>query len=195
MPSSEDCAVLKAFYESADNVRIEVERRWGCGRLEALADPILLARFRRQQATWRESLASAWALAPVPADALALVEQKTASMIRAWRVLEDAAAEAGHREIAPWVWEVRLADGGVAALVQTEAEVGKVAADGRFLKVYTMAEIGALLDAVPTIFSQPADVIPGRALAAAPRLGFFPISGDEIPFDDPIPFGAEGVSA
>jgi hypothetical protein len=190
MPSPEDCATLKAFFESADNTRIAVERRWGCGRLEMLADPLLLARFRRQQATWREALAAAWALDPVPLDALSLVDQKTASMVRAWSALEAAAVEAGHREVAPWVWEVRLKDGTVAAFVQTGEEVARVIADGRYMRVYSVAEVGVLLDSMPEAFRPVALDLPGRRFVSSlPRT-----STDEIPFDDPIPFGLEAVA-
>ena len=194
MPSPADAATLKGFYDAAEAARLEAESRWGCGRLELLADPVLLARFRRQQATWRLALADAWDADPLSGEALTLVEAKTASMIRAWGVLGDAAAEAGHREIAPWVWEVRLGDGSVAAFVQTNAEAGKVIADGRYLKVFTLAEVGALIDAMPSAFLQPADLIPGRTLTPT-RLGFYQHNPDDIPFDDPIPFGLEGVSA
>ena len=192
MPSPEDSAALKGFFEAADQVRVEAESRWGCGRLELLADPILLARFRRQQATWREALQSAWELEPLPLAALALVEQKTQAMIRGWQALETHAAEAGHREVAPWVWEARLGDGSVAAFVQTNAEQSKVIAEGRYLKVFTLAEVANLIDAIPAALLQPAAVIPGRALTS--KLPRFISSGDEIPFDDPIPFGLEAVA-
>lgn len=193
MPSPEDSATLKGFYDAADQARLEAERRWGCGRLELLASPALLARFRRQQATWRQSLQAAWDMQPVSGDALALVAQKTDAMVRAWAALEAAATEAGHREVAPWVWEVRLADGSVAAFVQTVAEQSKVIADGRFLKVFTLAEVGNLIDALPQAFLQPADLIPGRTLTPT-RLQSFRTSGEDIPWDDPIPFGLEAVA-
>ena len=194
MPSPEDSATLKGFFEAADNARLEVERRWGCGRVELLADPILLARFRRQQVTWRESLQTAWELDPLPLAALTTVEQKTQAMIRAWAALEQAAAAAGHREVAPWVWEARLADGSVAAFVQTTAEQSRVIADGRYLKVFTLREIATVIDAMPEAFAPPAVEVRGRPLLP-PRLVRFNTGSDDIPFDDPIPFGPLGVVA
>jgi hypothetical protein len=128
----------------------------------------------------------------VSADALALVEQKTQAMIRGWAALEVAAAEAGHREVAPWVWEARLGDGSVAAFVQTNAEQSKVIVDGRYLKVFTLAEVANLIDAIPAALLQPAAEVPGRRLTS--KLPRFISSGDEIPFDDPIPFGLEAVA-
>jgi hypothetical protein len=184
MPSPEDCATLKGFYEAADNARVEAERRWGCGRLERLADAHLLARFRRQQATWREALEGAWDMDPVSGDALALVGRKTDSMVRAWGALEVAAAEGGHREVAPWVWEVRLNDGSVAAFVQTTAEASRVIADGRYLKVFTLAEVGALIDIIPDAF-RPLPVAEIHGALAPTRRTY----SEAIPWDDPIPFG------
>ena len=114
-------------------------------------------------------------------------------MVRAWGALEAAAAQAGHREVAPWVWEARLADGTVAAFVQTTAEASKVIAEGRYLKVFSLAEVANLIDAIPAALLQPAVEIVGRVMPAA-KLRTFLSEGDDIPFDDPIPFGAEAVA-
>jgi hypothetical protein len=189
MPSPADAVTLKGYFDAADAARCAAERQWGCGRLELLASPDLLARFRRQQQTWRETLQRAWEMDPVSADALTLVSQKTQSMIRGWDALEAHAAEAGHRHVAPWVWEARLADGSIAAVVQTNAEVACVIAEGRYLKVFTLAEVAALIDATPDAF-RPPPITEFRGVLAPSRRAYT----EDIPFDDPIPFGA-GVYA
>jgi hypothetical protein len=189
MPSPADAATLKGYYDATDAARVAHETLWGCGRLELLASPDLLARFRRQQQTWRETLQRAWDMDPVSGEALALVSQKAASMVRAWAALDAYAAEAGHRHVAPWVWEARLADGTVAAFVQTNAEASRVIAEGRFLKVFTLAEVAHVIDEMPAAFLQPADQIPGQTLTPS-RLSYYRTSDNEIPWDDPIPFGA-----
>ena len=103
---------------------------------------------------------------------LALVAAKTASMVRAWDALASSAAEAGHRHISPFIWEARLADGTVAAFVETTADASRVIADGRYLKVYTLAEVANLLDATPDAFRPPPVVkskpLPPSANALAP---------------------------
>lgn len=187
--SPEDAAVLVGFFEAVDGVRLGLERTWGAGRLEVIAglkNPALLARFRGQQARWRSALEAAWKADVLTADALALVEQKAGSMQRAWLALDTAAEEEGHRPIAPWVWEVRLADGSVAALVQTDAEASKVIADGRHVHVYTAAEVGRLIDLLPQALEVSKLHIEGRTL---PTLDGYRRSADAIPWDDPIPFG------
>lgn len=187
--SSEDAAMLQGFFEAADAQRIEMERKWGVGRLEALAAlhaPVLLARFRGQQARWRAALKDAWEADFLTRDALTLAEQKTGSMQRAWLALDASAEEAGHRAIAPWVWEARLEDGTVAAFVQTDAEASKVIAEGRHVLVYTLDEVAALLQLVPTVLSAAKVEFPGAKLQMPHP---YYRSKEPIPWDDPIPFG------
>lgn len=187
--SPEDASVLIGFFEAADGSRIEVETKWGAGRLELIAGqiaPSLLARFRGQQGRWRQALEGAWKADFLTKDALLLVEQKTGAMQRAWAALDVAAEEAGHRPISPWVWEIRLADGSVAALVQSDAEAAKVIAEGRHVNVYTAKEIGALIDMIPGALQLAKTVFPGAKVQAPSP--YRRIEG-AIPWDDPIPFG------
>lgn len=192
--SSEDAALLVGFFEAADACRLEADRKWGAGRLEILIarlDAALFARFRGQQMRWRQALEGAWKTEFLTRDQLALVEQKTGAMRRAWEALDAQAEWAGMRPVAPWVWEVRLEDGTVAALVETDAEASKVIAEGRHVVVYTAAEIGKLIDLLPGALQLAKQEFPGAKLQAPSpyRLN----REDPIPWDDPIPFGAEGV--
>jgi transposase InsO family protein len=52
-------------------------------------------------------------------------------MRRAWTALEAAALEAGHAPLAPEVWETRMPDGSVLAVVRTQQEAHALARDGR----------------------------------------------------------------
>ena len=77
----------------------------------------------------------------------------------------------------------------MAAIVQTNAEASKVIAEGRFLVVYTLAEIGNVLAALPDALKLAKQVFPGsrfRAPRVANDLGAGPWrpEGDEIPFGD-----------
>lgn len=189
----EDCATLTGYFEATEAARVECETKWGWGRAEKLAPPDLLARFRRQQASWSAAYQAAWEAEILTRDLLAAVQSKAASMVRAWAALDAAAEEAGHRPIAPWVWEVPLADGSVVALVQTDAEVAKIIAEGRFLRVYTVREIGALIDVIPAALQLAKELIPG-AKFQGPRFG----PGEKPEWlthgNDPIPFGEGAVA-
>jgi hypothetical protein len=186
MPSPEDAAVLKAYFDGVDHERWEAEKKWGAGRLELLVDDLTRARFARQRVTWVEALRTAWEAPFVTRDHLALVGQKAAAMRRGFAAMDAIAEEAGHRAIAPWVWEAPLADGSVAAFVQSQAEVGRVIAQGRHLYVFTVAEVGYLIDKLPEVLCQAKVHFPGAKFEASVvnNLGAPPWSdrGDDIPF-------------
>lgn len=187
--SPEDAAVLTGFFEAADAMRIKAEQTWGSGRLELIVgrlDPPLLARFRGQQARWRKALEDAWKADYLTRETLNLVEQKCGAMQRGWTALDTLAEEAGMRPIHPWVWEARLADGSIAAFVETDAEASKVIADGRHLHVYTVAEVAALIDMIPQALQLAKVSFPGAKLQAPDP---YRRSKETIPWDDPIPFG------
>jgi hypothetical protein len=65
--------------------------------------------------------------------------------------------------------ETRLADGSVVAIVRTNAEAGKVIADGRHLRVFTMTEIANVIDALPELVLKAKETFPGAKVS--PRVG------------------------
>lgn len=181
MPSPSDCATLQSWFEGVDHARSTMEVKWGTGRLELLVDDQLRAKFRRTQASWSRAYQAAWEADMLTRDLLAAVEDRAGGVRKAWAALDAAAEEAGHRAIAPFVWEVHLATGEVAALVQTDAEASKVIADGRYLVVYTAREIGNLIDALPAALQMAKVHWPGaKFLGAGDRA--WVAQGDEIPF-------------
>lgn len=184
MPSPDDCAMLQSLFEGVDGVRAEVEREWGAERLPLLVDDELRARFRRQQAKWSDAYQAAWAAERLTLDVLDLVKTQAGGMKRAYAALASAAVEAGHRPITPWVWEVMLGDGSVAALVQTNDEAAHVQAGGRYVTVYTMAEIANVLTTLLPESLQVAKVVfPGARFTGGADRGWVK-TGDEVPFGD-----------
>lgn len=186
----EDAVTLQAYLTGVDETAREMEAKWGIERLPTLVDAQLRAKFNRQVLSWQTALEEAWSAQFLTANMLEAVSLKAAAMQRAWGALDAAAAEAGHRPIAPWVWEVPLQDGTVAAIVQTTAEAGKVIADGRHLVVYTLAEIANVIDALPTTIIQAKTLFPG-AKVMPPRDRANRPHQPGVPFDDQIPFGDE----
>lgn len=193
MPAPEDCPVLQAYFEGLEECRREVEAKWGVGRVELLASDELRARWRRQQATWRAAYEAAWDAPYLTRDLLAAVETKAQAMRRGWAALDAFAEEAGHRPVAPWVWEALLPGGEVAAIVQTNAEASKVIAEGRYLVVYTLAEVANVIAALPDALRLAKQVFPG-ARVQAPRVRDSLGAGPWRPEGDEIPFGREFVS-
>ena len=92
----------RAALDEADALAIELERKWGCGRLRLVVPPELRARFDRQrwkllQAQWHGGLDD--------------VVREAGRMARAWRALDAAAEAAGASPLSPEVWELALPDG------------------------------------------------------------------------------------
>lgn len=180
----EDAATLQAHIEGVDHAAREAERTWGIERLPLLVGDELRARFRRQQAKWRDALQAAWAADTLTRAMLDDVALHAGAMQRAWAALDAAASEAGHRPIVADVWEVRLKDGTVAALVQTNAEASKVIADGRHVAVYTTEEIANVIDSLGAI-GQTKVLFPGAKVQPRRSTVDWEEHGDPIPFGDP----------
>ena len=67
------------------------------------------------------------------------------AMRRAWAALEAGATEAGHAPLAPEVWETRMPDGTVLAVVRTQQEAHALARDSHERKVWTLDEVGRVV--------------------------------------------------
>jgi hypothetical protein len=124
----------------------------------------------------------------VATQALAAVRAHSEAMRRAWTALEAAALEAGHAPLAPEVWETRMPDGSVLAVIRSQQEAHALARDGRERKVWALDEVGRVIcawegrhwvEAVHTCF-------PGaqvEAVRLTPRGAEFDwAQGDEVPF-------------
>jgi hypothetical protein len=112
------------------------------------------------------------------------VKREATRMQSAWRALDRQATEMGAERLSAEVWEVARPDGKVAALVRDSASAGHVRADGRFVDVYTLDEIGQLMVSFPDLLLKTRETFPGAEVV---RVG--PIRdpldefvGDEIPF-------------
>lgn len=194
MPSPNDSATLQAIGEGVEHARREAEIEWGFERLPLLVSDVLRAKFNRQKVKWSTAYREAWEATMLTRDQLAAVEEHAGGMKRAYAALAAAATEAGHRAIAPYVWEVPLSDGTVAAFVQTEAEASRVRADGRYLVVYTATEVGRIIDMIPESLQLAKVHFPGAKFEASTQFEFdsgWVKAGDEIPF----PVGRAGEVA
>ena len=171
----------QAEVDELDLVAIEMERKWGCGRLRLLVDVPLREKFDRQrylvnQALWHGDLQ----------DVIA----QTRRMIAAWRALDRAAVAAGKPELDTQVWEVTMPNGAVAAIVRDPHQAGKVAAQDRSVRVYTLEEIGHLIHGFPEL-SKAKTVFPGAYVEKVrTRVGdpLQAVPDSKAPIDGLIPF-------
>lgn len=149
----------RAYLDEADQTASEMERKWGVGRLRLLVGAELREKFDRQryllnQAVWHGELEA--------------VRRESMRMVTAWLALDRKATEAGRASCQPEVWEVGLADGSVAAIVQDNATASQVIADGRKVQVFTLEEIARLLAAAPAVVKAK-QVWPGAEVVSARR--------------------------
>jgi len=168
----------QAHIDGADHAAVMAEAKWGAGRLRLLVDDSLREKFDRQrylfnQAIWHGDLAA--------------VSRESARMTAAWQALDKAATAAGAEVLSPEVWEVALADGSVAAIVQQDYFVPEVCRSGRKVAVYTLEEIARILSH-HTAITEAKLTFPGATVEAVRRpsdpLDRFPDTA--IGLDDPI---------
>jgi len=167
--------------DELDLVAIEMERKWGNGRLRLLVDTALREKFDRQrylinQALWHGELQD--------------VIREARRMIAAWKALDRAAEAAGKPQLDTEVWEVTLASGAVAAIVRDPQQASKVAAQGRSVRVYTLDEISHLLHGFPELAAAK-EVFPGASVEQVRNYIRDPLDAvpdSRAPINDPIPF-------
>lgn len=132
----------RSYLDEADALEVELEMKWGRGRLPLLVSQELREKYTRQrylmsQARWSGSLED--------------VRRESSRMCNAHKAIEKAAYEAGHKPIDPAIFEVTLEDGTVAAIVKDPAMANKVLAQGRKVNVYDLEEIGNMIFAFKDI--------------------------------------------
>ena len=149
----------RAALDGVDAMAIDMEAKWGAGRLRLLVSDDLREKFDRQRYKLNHAIS---------AGELEDVRTEAARMAKAWQVLDRAAEQAGAEGVSPKVWEVTLSNGTVAAIVPTNDDAHAVIASGRRMAVYTLEEIGRLLVAWPDI-AKVKQIVPGAAVTAVRR--------------------------
>ena len=162
---------IQAMIDGVDIDAVEMEKKWGVGRLRLLVSDDLRERFDRQAEKFNRAV---WV-----AD-VGDVRKHGNGMHRAWQILDQAATEDGAKPLDPVVWETRLGDR-VLAIVQTTAEAHAISGDGRAREVWTMEEIGRVLVAFSQQIGEAKQVFPGCEV-----VDVRPPPLDEL-VDDPIP--------
>ena len=133
----DDFTRTKAVLDGLDETATRYEEVWGVDRLRLLVGDDMRERFDRGLKLLNEAI-----LEGRTRD----VEKYAQMMRRGWDALDAEARSLNAAPLASVVWEVRLPSGKVAALVRTEPEARAVSADGRYVEVWTIGEIGRLIE-------------------------------------------------
>lgn len=131
------CIRARSLIDEVDALEVEATKRWGAGRLRLIVPPEARERFDTRRREFERAIAS---------GTLEEVEEACGWMAKAWRRLDEIAVRQGHEKFDPVVWEIAHPDGSVSAIVRTWAEAVHVVASGRRVRVYTLAQIGELLE-------------------------------------------------
>lgn len=137
MPLPIDRGPVQEALEPLDRVAVEMEGKWGVGRLPRLVTPDMAAKF----ASARQKLDEA-----IRDNDLEAVVAKASVMIRGWQALDQAATEAGHKTYPEAVWS-KQHRGTKYTIVLDRADVSKVAKDSKHpATVVTLDELLVVWD-------------------------------------------------
>jgi hypothetical protein len=165
-----------------DLVAVEMERRWGVDRLRLLVPRELREKFDRQRYLFSQAI---WC------GELEDVRREARRMAAAWRALDRAATEAGKAQAAPEVWEIALSNGRTVALLRNwqDAALFEAQRSDRSAQVYTIEEVGRLIEAFPEVVAAKA-MFAGSEVTRTKGPERDPLRGIEAfaPLDDEIPF-------
>ena len=173
----------QAAIDGADHAAVMMEAKWGAGRLRLLVPTELREKFDRQRyllnaAIWHGDLEA--------------VRRESERMTKAWAALDGAAVAAGASKLSPAVWELTLANGTVVALVRSPEEAKAVVAEKRQVIVYTLEEIGRMLDNYQAV-TKVKEAFPGATVTVIRQSIEDPLDGIrdgaslDQPLDDPMP--------
>ena len=168
--------------DEVDLVATEMERKWGCDRLRLMVGKELREKFDRQrykfnQAIWHGDLEA--------------VKTESRRMAKAWRALDAAATADGRNQASPEVWETTLSNGTVAVITWdwTDAALFEAQRNGRAAEVYTLSEIGRMIEAFPGVM-RAKTIFPGAEVTAVRGPDRDPLRAipDSVsPIDDVLP--------
>src|SRR5512134_4004999 len=144
---------IRAILDGLDALAADMERTWGVGRLRLLVNDLLRAKFDAQKDKVDAAIAT---------KQEHYIRAQAEGMKRAWAALDKAASEGRCLPLSADVWECVLPSSGeVVAIVRTEAEAYHLC---REMRVFTLVEIGRLIEALGPTVLEAKRVFPGATV-------------------------------
>ena len=170
-PQAPSDYAIRAIIDGLDQVAIEMERKWGIGRLRLLVSDLLRAKFDAQKDKLDAAIAT---------NQEQYIRAQAEGMKRAWAALDKAASEARHLPLSAEVWECVLPSSGeVVGVVRTEAEAHHVC---REMRVFSLEEIGRLIEELGPTVLEAKRVFPGATVSGIRKSEIDWQKGDDLPF-------------
>lgn len=136
-PSERDADKCRAALATYDAEVRSRDVRWGVDRLPLLVEAELRDRFWAQMDLLNAAIAKGSGVE---------VEEAVAATVRGVQALERRAIERGAEPVSGEVWEETTPQGAIIAVCRDASEIAKIRDDGRIDRVYTMAEIAAIVE-------------------------------------------------
>ena len=136
-PSERDADKCRAALATYDAEVRSRDVRWGVDRLPLLVEAELRDRFWAQMDLLNAAIAKGSGVE---------VEEAVAATVRGVQALERRAIERGAEPVSGEVWEETTPQGAVIAVCRDASEIAKIRDDGRIDRIYTMAEIAAIVE-------------------------------------------------
>ena len=152
-----------------------LERKWGIDRLPWLVPLELRDRFYEQLDKLNAAI-----------DKCEGVDHEVEVTLRGCAAIERAAIEGGAQPLTGEYIEGRMPDGTVLAITANGYEAGKVKQDNREMKVFTVDEVGVILEKwleenkAKTLVDEAKNVFPGAVVES--------IVKNQLLLDDEVPF-------
>ena len=171
-------AAMKRQQQSLHKYDDEVnrlERKWGIDRLPWLVPLELRDRFYEQLDKLNSAI-----------DKCEGVDHEVEVTLRGCAAIERAAIEGGAQPLTGEYIEGRMPDGTVLAITSNGYEAGKVKQDNREMKVFTVDEVGVVLEKwleenkAKTLVDEAKNVFPGAVVES--------IVKNQLLLDDEVPF-------
>jgi hypothetical protein len=99
---NENARRIHAIVSGVDQVAIEMEKKWGCGKLERFVSPKTAEGFELARMSFDNALRS---------GVIDDIRQKGDNLIKGWRYLDNEATQLGREPAAPTVWHITGHDG------------------------------------------------------------------------------------
>lgn len=172
MPLPIDRKPITDALEPLDRIAVEMEGKWGCGRLPRLVSPEMAAKFSSARSKLDEAIRD---------NDVEAVVAKASVLIRGWQALDKAATEAGHKTLPEAVWS-SWHQGTVYTICLDRADVNKIAHDAADpAHVVTIDELLLVWEQFQAsrVISETKSLFPG---ATVQRVGGIKEMDDDIPF-------------